>query len=422
MKAARYILAAILMLAGCRASLAMTDTMTGIFTDRMRTLQVTDLAGSIFTVPYVTLGTAEQLVVSFDELAEDRSYLRYRVLRCDADWRPSSLAESEYLDGFNESVIEDYDFSRATTVHYVHYSFAFPNADISPRLSGNYLIQVYGEDDPSETLLQVRVMVSEQTADISGEMTSRTDVDYNDAHQQLSLRINTEHAHVADPFNDLTVVISQNGRADSERALRHPLRMSGPTAVYEHQQPLIFEAGNEYRRFEISDVRYPGMGVEDIEYMPPYYHFTLATDASRAGQGYLYDQTQHGRFKVREYNSSQSDVEADYAVVHFSLDYPEMDGMSIFLDGDFTQRRFDPASLMTFNRATGRYEKAVLLKQGAYNYQYLAVPPGARSGKTSVIEGDKYQTVNEYLVKVYTRGPLDRTDRLIGVRLMSNVQ
>lgn len=398
-----------------------SDTMTGIFNERVRTLQVT-MDGDIFAIPYVTLGTGEQLTVGFDHLDEDRAYLRYRVVRCDADWRPSTLADSEYLDGFNESAIENYDFSRGTTVHYVHYDFRFPDDNIRPTMSGNYLIQVYPEDNPDDVWLQTRVMVSEQTAPIDIEVTSRTDIDYNASHQQLSVRVDTERARVSDPFNDLRVVIGQNGRADSEVMLRQPLRLSGPVAVYEHQRPLIFEAGNEYRRFEISDVHYPGRGVENIDYVQPYYHFALATDASRAGESYLYDQTQHGRFKVREYYSDRSDTEADYVVVHFSLDYPELIGTQVFLDGDFTSRRFNPESIMTYNRATGRYEKVLLLKQGAYNYQYLTVAPGASRGTASVIEGDKYQTVNEYLVRVYARSPLDRTDRLIGLRMISTRQ
>ena len=51
------------------------------------------------------------------------------------------------------------------------------------------------------------------------------------------------------------------------------------------------------------------------------------------------------------------------------------------------------------------------MKQGAYNYQYLAVKNGV--GFTSTIEGDNYQTVNEYTILVYTRQPGDRYDRLI---------
>ncbi len=393
---------------------AARDTMSGVLNERVRTLRV-QLGDNFFAPPVVVAGSSEYLTISFDHLSDDREYLRYRAVRCDANWQPSTITEMEWLDGFNESSIEDYAFSMATTVHYVHYTFNFPNEDINPTMSGNYLLEVYPENDPDDVWLQTRVMISEQSAPITASVTSRTDIDYNDAHQQLSISINTERAHVADPYNDLTVMISQNGRCDNEVAMKHPLRMSGRTAIYEHRKPLIFEAGNEYRRMEVSSIHHLGMGVDMIEYSDPYYHFKLLTDESRAGLSYNYDSTQHGRFFIREYNSSDSDTEADYVVVHFSLNYPELPGWNIFLDGDFTSRRFDQSSVMTFNNATGCYEKVLLLKQGHYNYQYLAVKPGGTSGTASVIEGNKYQTSNEYLIKVYTRGPLDRTDRLIEV-------
>lgn len=390
------------------------DTMTGIFKERARTLRAMT-NGDFYAPLAAVLGTGDRIDISFDVLNEDRDYLRYRVIRCDANWQPSKIAENEWLDGFNESVIENYDFSRSSLVHYVHYSFQFPNEEISPKLSGNYLIQVYSEEDPDDIWLQQRVMLTEQSAPVYASITSRTDVDYNDAHQQLSVEVDFERARVDDPFNDMKVMISQNGRADNEIALVQPLRLSGTRAIYEHQRPLIFDAGNEYRRFEVSNINYPGMNVEKISYYEPYYHFVLNEDASRAGETYSYDETQNGRFVVREYNSDDSDIDADYVVVHFSLDYPELPGHMIFLDGDFTQRRFDQASQMYYNPSTGRYEKALLLKQGHYNYQYLAVKPSAHSGVTSIIEGDKYQTGNEYIIKVYERGPMDRTDRLIGV-------
>ena len=55
----------------------------------------------------------------------------------------------------------------------------------------------------------------------------------------------------------------------------------------------------------------------------------------------------------------------------------------------------------------------MLLKQGAYTYQYLYVPPGSERGFTALVEGNKYQTVNEYLIKVYHRRRGERYDRLI---------
>ena len=393
------------------------DTMTGRFDERIRTLRVSH-DGNPYGPPVLVLGSQDRLVFSFDELAEDRSYFRYRIIHCTADWRRSDLVGSEYLPGFNEAPVDDYELSRSTTVHYVNYRIVIPNDEMAPLISGNYLLQVYREDDPERTVAQWRFMISEQTAPVSATLTSRTDRDYNDRHQQLQLTVDAEGLDGIDIFNDLIVVVSQNGRCDNETALRHPLRLSGKKAVYEHQPELIFEAGNEYRRFETVSVNNPSMRVAGVTYFEPYYHHILETDASRADAPYSYDEDQDGRFVVREYNSTESDVEADYTVVHFSLDYPETPGMMIFVDGDLTDRRFDDSALMKYNRETGRYETAMLLKQGAYNYQYLAVPPGARRGYTSHIEGDKYQTVNRYTVRVYVREPHARYDRLVGVAVI----
>ncbi|MDE6206908.1 MAG: DUF5103 domain-containing protein [Muribaculaceae bacterium] len=401
------------------ASAQGTDTMTGIYDESIHTLQVC-LDGYPFAPAVAVLGSSDIINIQFDQIAEDREYFRYSLSHCNANWQPSGLSEFEYLDGFNEGTIDDYDFSRGTTVHYVHYSLTIPNEQVTPTVSGNYLLKVYPESDPDTPVLQCRFMVSEGTVPVAVEAAGQTDIDFNNSHQQVSIVVDTENAGIRDPFNDLLVTVQQNGRLDNEAALPHPLKLVGARAHYEHMMPLIFEAGNEYRRFETVSTSYPGMGVAEIEYFYPYYHFTLGTDERRDSESYSYDQTQHGRFFVREYDSDNGATEADYGVVHFSLDYPDSQSAMIFLDGDFTLRRFDDNARMTFNPESGLYERSMLLKQGAYNYQYLIVPPGARRGYTAGIEGDKYQTVNEYLVKVYHRRPGERYDRLIGIGMANN--
>lgn len=396
----------------------LTDTMTGIFDEHIKSLQIR-LEGDDFADPIVVLNSEDRIVINFDHLAEDREYFRYSIIHCNAFWQPSGLVDSEFLNGFNEGTIDSYRFSRGTTVHYVNYTLAIPNEQVRPTLSGNYLLRIYNEDDPDRTLLQCRFMVSEASAPVAVSAAGQTDIDYNKSHQQLSIIVDSERALVEDPFNDLIVTVSQNGRLDSEITLRQPLRMQGKRSVYEHQPQLIFDAGNEYRRFEAVSDYYPGMGVERIEYFDPYYHYVLYADSPRPAE-YIYDQTQHGRFFVRNYNSDDSEIEADYGVVHFTLDMPEQPGAMIFVDGDFVQRRFDDSSRMFYNHASGRYEKAMLLKQGAYNYQYLFVPQGARRGYTGHIEGDHYQTVNEYSVRVYHRRRGERYDRLIGTASCRN--
>jgi hypothetical protein len=396
------------------ASYAIDNTSTAIFNPSFKTLQL-KLNDNEQQYPIMLLDGNDVINISFDELAEDRTYLRYELIHCNALWQPSGLVDNEFLEGFNIGDINDYRYSQSTSVHYVHYQLDIPNEQVAPKISGNYLLRVYPETDYDTTLLQCRFMVSEQVATLSAELSSRTDIDYNDSHQQLSLTVDTERANVDNPFTDLTVVVSQNNRADNVVTITSPTRTLGKKALYEHMSPLIFPAGNEYRRVETISVTYPGMGVQNISYASPFYHITLATDSPRNELQYSYDQTQHGRFKIREYNSDDSDVDADYVVTHFSLDMPQLTGFDIYLDGDFTHRLFNTESLMTYNRETGLYEKALLLKQGAYNYQYLAVPKGSHNASTSTIEGDFYQTINEYLVKVYNHRPGERYDRLISV-------
>lgn len=397
-----------------------TDSSAGTFHPAFRTLQV--IANDDPFAPTVIMldDPRSRLTVSFDEIAEDRRFMRYELIHCDAEWKPEGLVASEFLDGFNEGTVEDYEFSRATLVHYVHYTITIPNREIRITQPGNYLLRVYDESDPDETLLQARFGVCDFTANIDAGVSSLTDIDANRNHQQLELTVDLSHARdVADPFNDLKIVISQNGRQDNSVTLTTPQRIMGDRVIYEHLRPLIFKAGNEYRRFETVSTSYPGMGVEEISFDAPIYNMTLYTDTPRAFAPYSYDSTQHGRFFVREASSADSDTEADYVMTHFSLAMPELPGRDIFLDGDFVGRRFDPSSRMVYNRATQRYEQSMMLKQGAYNYQYLTVPAGGTKGETAPVEGDFYQTTNEYTVKVYHRPRGSRFDKLIGTTVVT---
>lgn len=393
---------------------AIEDTMTGIFDSRFRSLQ-TYVEGAPLAPPIITLGGSDRLIISFDELAEDNRYLRYTLTHCDASWQPDTLVDSEYIDGFNEATVDDYEYSRATSAHYVHYRITLPDSQMRPLISGNYLLRVYDENNPERPLLQTRLMIIEPHVGISATVSTVTDIDYNDAHQQLSIAVDTEQSGVRDPFNDLRVVIQQNGRYDNERVVTKPQRVAGSSVIYEHLPSMIFEAGNEYRRFETVQTSYPGMGVDHVRYAAPYYHFVLTTDEPRSDSRYIYDETQAGSFVIREYNSDRSDTEADYGIVHFSLQSPRLANTDIYIDGDLTLRRFDEGSRMQYNDETGCYEKVLLLKQGAYNYQYLAVGPGDRHGRTDIVEGDRFQTQNRYIIRVYNRRPGERYDRLVGV-------
>lgn len=395
------------------AGLAAADTSDRIFDPRFRTLK-TEVEDNFMSAPVIRLGTNDRILVSFDEIGEDNSYLEYRLIHCNADWQPSRLIESEYVAGFNSQRIEDFAFSSSTFVHYVNYLISIPNEEMQILHSGNYLLQVYDPDDPDRVLLQTRFCVSENSVRATGTVTTRTDRGVNGEWQQLELELETAGMGRINPYQDFLVQITQNVGNLMQHTLTAPLRVEGDRIIYDHQPELIFPASNEWRRFESVSNGFPGMHVDSLRYMGSNYHVWLKPDAPRAEAQYSYDRTQHGRFLVHEYNATDSSIGADYITVHFLLESPEFIGGEVYVDGEFTHGRFDNGNRMVYDRDRHAYTAEIPLKQGAYNYRYAVRKEGSGDNPDpGPIEGNKYETENEYGVAVYFRPPGARADRLV---------
>ena len=391
------------------------DTRVHIFDSNVRSLKVC-LANNMYIPPILMMGGNDHLVVNFDYLDYSIHYLRYSVTHCNANWQPSQLFESEYVSGFNYVDIDDYAPSGATFVHYYNYQFTLPNEDMQFLVSGNYLLTVYEQDDSDDILFQTRFSVCEGMVSVFPQVTSRTDIEYNDRYQQVSFDVKYKTNQIRDPYNEFICVVSQNSREDNAVTVTHPMMAGADHVTYDHNRDLIFPAGNEFRRFETVFAHHMNMGVESIGYFDPIYHATLFTDEPRNNLQYLFDKTQYGRFTIRNAETrGESAVEADYMMTHFSLDLGgKLTGGNVWLCGEFTEGYPASQSLMKYDASTGCYATNILLKQGAYNYMYLWVPDGSTVGQTGRIEGDHYETINEYLVMVYYHPMGERYDRLVG--------
>jgi hypothetical protein len=128
---------------------------------------------------------------------------------------------------------------------------------------------------------------------------------------------------------------------------------------------------------------------------------------------YKFDYDHNGRYLIRYNQAADSDTEADYMFVHFSLTSEHLSDGHLYVSGQFTGGTPARKYLMEYNSLTGKYEAIVLLKQGAYDYQYLWVPDGETTGQTKPTEGDWYETRNEYLILLYYRQRGSRYDRLV---------
>ena len=408
----RFLLSFLFLLVVATGGSAARPFRTESFYGNVRTLQVR-LSGDPLAPPVALLGHDEGIVISFDMLADDPEYLYYRIVHCNADWTPSDLSDVEYIDGFNGLPVDDYSLSFNTYRNYVHYRIALPNEEVRFRLSGNYAVLVYPEGNPDSLLLTACFSITENLVALGCEITTRTDVDYNKAHQQLSFKVMYPQYEIRNPREELKVSITTNVGYDDGVTVSQPLYVRNQELEYAHTPRLVFPAGNEYRRFETVSRHYNTIGVESMRYFDPYYHAILKTDYPRASGAYVYDETQNGHFYIRTDDSEEADTEADYFVVHFMLATGALVEGEVYIDGEFTHGRLDETTRMTYNPETRAYEKDMLLKQGAYNYRYLLQRPGAKAD-AAPIEGNFYETRNEYQIRVYHRPQGARYDRLIG--------
>ena len=378
----------------------------------------------------ITLGTDDWVSITFDHFSHDYHRFIYKIVHCNADWTPSDLFEVDYMDGFNGQSIEDYENSLNTTMLYTHYHLDLPNDEIQFKVSGNYRVEIYLDEDETHTdenaswsespVAVACFRIVEPRMALQATVTSNTDIDTNLSHQQVSFTVGYNTSEVVDPATEIKPYIYQNSRTDNCVALVKPTYSIPGRLEYTHNKALIFPAGNEYRRFEIVNVHYATQGVDNIRFFAPYYHATLYPDAPR--RNYSYDEDHDGRYLIRYNLADNSATEADYLFVHFRLDMPRRGGGNFYLSGEFSYNDFTPAYQVTYNEADQAYEATLMLKQGAYDFLYLWVPDGTNSGQTAPAEGNFYEAENEYQVYIYHRPFGSRYDRLVATQQVKFTQ
>ncbi|MCM1107651.1 MAG: DUF5103 domain-containing protein [Clostridium sp.] len=406
-----------IMLLCLAASLPLCAQDTHISDPQIHTLQVV-ANGNELHPAIIRLGHNNRVEIRFDVLSHEYHRYIYKVEHCNADWTPSTeLLESDYIEGFNGQPIEDYEKSFNTTLLYTHYSITLPNRDLSFKLSGNYRVRVYGdeeEDDPDTPVLTACFSVVEESISLGASVSSNTDIDFNKSHQQVSFAVNYQTLNVTDPHRELKTVVMQNRRTDNKVVNPKPDIQTTRSIEFNHCRQLIFPAGNEYHKFEILDMHTPNMGVDRLDWFDPYYHATLYEN--RTTLNYSFEHDQNGAYLIRNADNTDNATTSEYLFVHFRLKSKPLYGGEVYLSGGWTYNRFLPEYRMTYNTQEGVYEGTALLKQGYYNYCYLFKPDGEAPATTGPTDGNFYETENEYIILVYYRPVGARYDKLVGYR------
>jgi hypothetical protein len=375
--------------------------------------------------PVITLNSKESLELSFDDLDSDLKRYRYTIYHCESDWTTSSgLTESDFIDGIREVNIDRFAYSTNTTVPYTHYSAKFPDGGLNPKISGNYILKVY-IDDPSELAFTRRFMVVEPSpVTVTSEVHQATNVSDKFSKQEVDFEILLNGMRVADPTREIKVVVTQNDRWDNAIHNLKPRFVRGEVLDYNYDEENNFNGGNEFRSFDTKSLKYQSERIDRIIYDTGGYRVYLLDDMKRTTKNYVTDKDINGRKIIKnEDNAVNSDLEADYAWVIFTLPIPSpVSSGQIYLLGALTDWQFDETSRMNYNLYNKTYQKALYLKQGFYNYIYVLKDIRTSRADEAFIEGSHWETENEYTILVYFHEFGGLTDRLISLQNLNSMK
>ena len=382
-----------------------------IFSPQIKSLQA--VVNQDFLSPAVMrLHTDDILQIAFDELSHNYHRYAYAIERCEADWTPSEeVFESDWLEGFNAIVIDDHEQSVNTIIPYTHYQLQIPNSQCRLKMSGNYRLHII-DDESQKELACVEFMVTDQTMSLFMEASTNTDIDHNISHQQLSISLNYNNHIVTNPQEQIRMVVRQNDREDNSHLHVSPSFIQANGLKWQHHQQLIFDAGNEYHKYEVLDPSHPTMGIDYINWDGEQYQVYPFINEPRPH--YIYDEDADGAFYIRNSDNRENDTASEYVWVNYRLKASELPFGRIIIQGMWTTEAPE-TYLMSYDETERLYTASILQKQGYYSYQYLWQDQDGHL-QTLPSEGNFYQTENRYQAYIYYKGTGERTWRLVSYR------
>ena len=368
-------------------------------------------------LPVLRLG--EYLVLEFDALNGNEDDYYYKIKHYDFDWTPSILVQSEYMEGYDNQRIRNYENSFNTYQIYSHYKLTIPNNQTRKlKVSGNYLISIY--DSYGDLVFSRKFMIYEDKANVGVTLKRSRDLQYIEEKQRVELVISPINMRLNNPKQTVKTVIVQNNNLKTAITDLKPQFTVGNQLLYKYDSESSFWGGNEFLFFENKDVRAASTGVEAID-LKDIYHNYLFTNFERASRPYTYNPDINGNYVILNMDADNPSIEADYVWVHFSLLPNEsMEGHAIHVYGNFNNYAINESTKLIYDEYTDRYHCALLLKQGFYNYKYVAVDKSGALNE-GLISGNFYQTENNYKVLVYYRDLGARYDKIIGLGEGSSV-
>jgi len=370
------------------------------------------VSGGNNVIPFFKLGESFQL--QFDDLYGNEADYYYTITQYNYDWSaPSNLSKAEYLTGMDNQRIITYENSFNTLQNYSHYRQVFPNKFNQITKSGNYLFTVL--NDENEIVFSRKVIIYEEDVAVGLLVRRSRDFDGLDTKQNIEMTINYGDKILQNPIQNVKVTIFQNGNWKTSISNIKPQYTLGSELLYRYNKETQFWGGNECYTIDNKFIRATNNTVVRVTSGDNIYNTYLYVNIPRKYSPYTYFPDVNGNFYILNINSTNPEIEADYSWVYFALNAPEFLEGDIYVAGMFNNYALTDDYKMELNKKSGLYEKAILMKQGFTSFQYILTDKTGGIDFENAIDGNFFQTENNYTAIVYYKGNNDRYDRVIGI-------
>ncbi|MDH4403126.1 MAG: DUF5103 domain-containing protein [Flavobacterium sp.] len=358
-------------------------------------------------------GLNDSFEIQFDDLYGNEANYYYEIVHCNYDWKHSDLSKNEYLQGFDGIRIQEYTNSLNTLQLYSHYRIGFPNKNTRLLVSGNYIIKILNED--REVVFSRKLMVFEDLVSVPMQTKRARTLNTINFKQNIDFSIKSPNLLFQSPLQNVKVLLLQNGKLNEAITNIKPMYTIGNDLIYKYDSETQFWGGNEFLYFENKIIIAANNFIARVDANNGVYNTHLYTDNARINKSYTYNPDTNGNFVPLNVNASNNGIEADYSWVFFTLSAPSFyEKKNIYVNGMFNNYAISDENKMEYNQEKGIYEKAIMIKQGFTNYQYVVADETKKIDYENAIDGNFSQTENNYFAIIYYRENNQRYDRIIG--------
>jgi hypothetical protein len=360
---------------------------------------------------YPVFNLSDKIFFSFDDLNTKKSSFYYKINHYDFEWKPSKILKSEYIDGYDDNLIESFDNSYNTLIDYTNYQISIPNKDLKLKISGNYSISIHSEN--GDFLFEKKFSVLNKMISTNIKIKKSSDLEKIDSHQNIDISVRCDNCN---KFNgnssDLKLVVIKNNNLNNFRVIEKPDYFLNNTLIY---RDISFKGGNEFLNFDSSKINSTNVKVYKTE-LNDFYEIYLRTDIDRTDSFYQYNPDINGSFVINK-NFNNPEIENDYSLVKFSFKPDRIDKKNrVFIIGEFNDYKITNKYELKLNN--NLYKGEFKFKQGFYNYKYLSLETGGRIKKYS---GNFWETQNTYIALLYHKKLTEKYYKLISISETSSV-